>query len=67
HNGLTLDKPGKAVLIERFEELLATQHPYKNRKIQCRDQVQLECQALASTLLKDRGDEADGAFSVDYL
>lgn len=48
HNGLTLNKQGKAVLMERFEAHLDEGIRYRNRNIKRRDVVQLDCHQLAN-------------------
>ena len=48
HNGMTLNKQGKAVLMERFEAHLDEGIRYRNRNIKRRDTVQLDCHQLAN-------------------
>lgn len=49
HNGMTLTKQGKAVLMERLESHLDAGVRYRNRNIKRRDIVQLDCHQLANT------------------
>jgi len=49
HNGLTLNKQGKAVLMERFEAHLDEGVRYRSRNIKRRDTVQLDCHRLANS------------------
>lgn len=48
-NGLTLNRQGKAVLMERFEAHLDDGIRYRNRNIKRRDIVQLDCHQLANS------------------
>ena len=47
-NGFTLNKPGKAVLMERLGAHLDESIRYRNRNIKRRDTVQLDCHRLAN-------------------
>jgi CRISPR-associated protein Cas1 len=49
HNGLTLNKEGKAVLMERLEAYLDESIRYCNRNIKRRDVIQLDCHQLANS------------------
>lgn len=49
HNGLILNKQGKAVLMERFEAHLDEGIRHRNRNIKRRDAVQLDCHRLANS------------------
>lgn len=49
HNGLTLNKQGKAVLMENFEACLDHSIRYRNRNIKRRDIVQFDCHQLANS------------------
>jgi CRISPR-associated protein Cas1 len=51
HNGLTLDKEGKKVLMTAFETFLDTKIRYRNRNIQRRETIQLDCHNIANQLL----------------
>lgn len=59
HNGLTLNKQGKAVLMERFGEYLEESVRYSNRNIKRRDIVQFDCHRLANNWIGKRPDEDD--------
>ena len=51
HNGISLDKEGKKVLMTVFEEFLDKKVRYRNRNIQQRDTIQLDCHNIANQLL----------------
>ncbi|GAB0150240.1 MULTISPECIES: CRISPR-associated endonuclease Cas1 [Marichromatium] len=59
HNGLILNKQGKAVLMERFGAHLDEQIRYRNRRIKRRDSVQLDCHRLANDWIGRGPDEDD--------
>jgi len=50
--GLTLNKQGKAVLIEALNNTLEKAVRYKGRKIKNRDIIQFECHRIANSLIK---------------
>jgi CRISPR-associated protein Cas1 len=52
HNGLTLNKQGKAVLMERFEAHLDTSIRHGGRNVQRRESVQMDCHRLANRLIE---------------
>lgn len=51
-NGFLLNKPGKAVLMERFGVLLEEGIHYRGRNIKRRDVVQFDCHQLANSLIE---------------
>lgn len=51
-NGFLLNKPGKAVLMERFGVLLEEGIHYRGRNIKRRDVVQFDCHHLANGLIE---------------
>lgn len=51
HNGLTLNKGGKSVLMERFGAYLDEGIRHGNRNIKRRETVQLDCHRLANQLI----------------
>ena len=51
HNGLTLNKPGKGVLMERYEVFLEESIRHQGRNIKRRDAVQLDCHRIANGLI----------------
>ncbi len=51
HNGLTLNKEGKAVLMEKFGAYLDEGMRYGNRNIKRRETVQLDCHRIANELI----------------
>ncbi|MFO1429530.1 MAG: CRISPR-associated endonuclease Cas1 [Candidatus Competibacteraceae bacterium] len=51
HNGLTLNKEGKAVLMERFNTYLDEGIRHGNRNVKRRDSVQLDCHRIANDLI----------------
>lgn len=51
HNGLVLNKQGKAVLMERFEAHLDEGMQYRHRNVKRREIVQLDCHQVANGLL----------------
>ncbi len=51
HNGISLDKEGKKVLMAVFEEFLDKKIRYRNRNIQRRDTIQSDCHNIANQLL----------------
>jgi len=52
-NGLTLNKEGKAVLIEALNENLDKTIRYRGRNIKKRDIIQFDCHRIANSLIKD--------------
>jgi len=52
HNGLTLNKQGKAALMERFEAHLDTAIRHRGRNVQRREAVQLDCHRIANQLIE---------------
>ncbi|WP_295447177.1 CRISPR-associated endonuclease Cas1 [uncultured Thiodictyon sp.] len=66
-NGLTLNKQGKAVLMERFGEHLDETIRYRNRNIKRRDTVQLDCHRMANEWIGRLSDEDDRDVGVDHL
>ena len=52
-NGLTLNKEGKAVLIEALNENLDKTIRYRGRNIKKRDLIQFDCHRIANSLIKD--------------
>ncbi len=52
HNGLTLNKDGKAVLMGELNEFLDQSIRYGGRNIKRRDVVQFDCHKFANTLIK---------------
>lgn len=55
-NGLLLEKPGKALLIEAFNNYFDKTLRYRNRNIKRRDIIQFDCHLLANLLI-DKQDE----------
>jgi len=51
--GLSLNKEGKAVLIEAFNNTLEKTVRYKGRNIKNRDIIQYECHRIANSLIKE--------------
>ena len=51
-SGLTLNKDGKAVLIEALNKTLDETMRYKGRNIQKRNIIQFECHSIANNLIK---------------
>ncbi len=51
HNGLTLNKQGKAVLMERLGAYLDEGIRHGNRNVKRRDSVQLDCHRIANDLI----------------
>lgn len=51
HNGLTLNKQGKGVLMERYEAFLEEGIRHRGRNIKRRDTVQLDCHRIANDLI----------------
>lgn len=51
-NGLSLNKEGKAVLIEALNETFEKTVKYKGRNIQTKNVIQFECHRIANNLLK---------------
>lgn len=51
--GLTLNKDGKAVLIEALNKTFEKSVRYKGRNIKNRDIIQFECHRIANSLIKD--------------
>ena len=66
-NGLTLNKQGKAVLMERLGEHLDETIRYRNRNIKRRDTVQLDCHRMANEWIGRLSDEDDRDAGVDSL
>ncbi|EGV32620.1 CRISPR-associated protein Cas1 [Thiorhodococcus drewsii AZ1] len=58
-NGFTLNKQGKAVLMERFGAHLDESIRYRNRNIKRRDTVQLDCHRMANDWIGRAGSEND--------
>ena len=54
--GFTLNKDGKAVLIEALNNALDEAIRYKSRNIQRRNIVQFECHSIGNSLIKDTRD-----------
>jgi len=52
-NGMTLNKEGKAVLIEALNETLDKSVRYRGRNIKQRDTIQFDCHRIANSLIKD--------------
>ncbi len=50
HNGLTLNKEGKAVLMTRFDNFLDEKLRYRNRNVKRRETVQLDCHEIANQI-----------------
>ena len=59
HNGLKLNKEGKAVLMERFGAYLDEGIRYRHRNIKRRDTVQLDCHHIANQWIKHSTHEDD--------
>ncbi|MBE0517433.1 MAG: CRISPR-associated endonuclease Cas1 [Methanophagales archaeon] len=51
-NGLSLDKEGKAVLIEALNETFEKTIKYKGRNIKTKNVIQFECHRIANNLLR---------------
>jgi len=51
-NGISLNKEGKAVLIESLNNTLEKSIRYKGRNIKNRNIIQFECHAIANSLIK---------------
>ncbi|MDR4495364.1 MAG: CRISPR-associated endonuclease Cas1 [Nitrospirales bacterium] len=54
--GLTLNKEGKAGLIQAINETFETGVRYRNRNIKQRDIIQFECHRIANTLIQEAPD-----------
>lgn len=54
HNGYTLNKEGKAMLIEAFTKFLDESIRYSGRNIKRIDIIQFECHRIANGLIRDR-------------
>jgi len=52
-NGLTLNKQGKAVLMERFTKHLEEPMRHRGRNVKRRETVQLDCHRMANELIED--------------
>jgi CRISPR-associated protein Cas1 len=52
HNGLTLNKPGKGILIESLTAYLDEGIRHANRNIKRRDVIQLDCHRIANELIE---------------
>jgi CRISPR-associated protein Cas1 len=50
HNGVTLNKEGKKVLMTRFDNFLDEKLRYHNRNVKRRETVQLDCHDIASQI-----------------
>jgi CRISPR-associated protein Cas1 len=66
-NGLTLNKSGKAVLMEQFGAYLDEGIRYRNRNIKRRDTVQLDFHRMANEWIGRVSDEDDRDTSVDSV
>lgn len=53
---MTLNKEGKAVLIEALNENLEKTVRYRGRNIKNRDIIQFECHRIANNLIKEKQD-----------
>lgn len=51
-NGLTLNKQGKVVLMERFEACMDESIRHRNRNVKRRDVMQLDCHQLANSWIE---------------
>ncbi|MGP8337980.1 MAG: CRISPR-associated endonuclease Cas1 [Methanosarcinaceae archaeon] len=51
-NGLTLNKDGKAVLIQALNEMLDKSISYRGRNIKVRNTIQYDCHRIANSLIK---------------
>jgi CRISPR-associated protein Cas1 len=51
-NGLTLNKEGKAVLIQALNETLDKSISYRGRNIKVRNTIQYDCHRIANSLIK---------------
>ena len=51
-NGLTLNKEGKAVLIQSLNEMLDKSINYRGRNIKVRNTIQYDCHRIANSLIK---------------
>ena len=58
-NGLSLNKEGKAVLIEALNETFEKTIKYKGRNIKTKNVVQFECHKIANGLIKKTRINAD--------
>lgn len=58
--GLTLNKEGKAVLIEALNNTLENTVRYRGRNIKNRDIIQFECHRIANNLIKEEKDASVG-------
>jgi CRISPR-associated protein Cas1 len=52
HDGLTLNKYGKAVLIEALNKTFEKKVKYKGRNIKARNTIQFECHSIANSFIK---------------
>ncbi len=59
-NGLTLNKEGKASLIQELNENLEKSVRYRGRNIKNRDIIQFECHRIANSLIKGEEDAGVG-------
>ena len=59
-NGFTLNKEGKALLIQALNENLDETMRYKGRNIQKRNIIQFECHSIANSLIKESKDAGVG-------
>lgn len=55
-DGMTLNKEGKAVLIEALNENLEKTVRYRGRNIKNRDIIQFECHRIANNLIREKQD-----------
>lgn len=53
-NGMTLNKDGKAVLLEHLNKNLDKKIRYRGRNIKKRDVIQFECHRIANQLIKNK-------------
>ncbi len=58
--GLTLNKEGKAVLIEALNNTLEKAERYRGRNIKNRDVIQFECHRIANNLIREEKDASVG-------
>ncbi len=59
--GLTLNKEGKAALIETLNNTLEKTVRYRGRNIKNRDTIQFECHRIANRLIKEEKDASVGS------
>jgi len=58
-NGLTLNKEGKAVLIEALNGILEKSIRYKGKNIKNKNIIQFECHGIANRLIKAESPKAE--------